>query len=79
MANDLAAFARRRRSFEQLLAETGHGEGGDLSRSLGFGALTLLSIGAMVGTGMFFVLATSGALYVVRFGSPRRRSELLAR
>ena len=60
-ANDLAAFARRRRSIEQMLADTGHGEGGDLSRSLGFGALTLLSIGAMVGTGIFFVLGTTVA------------------
>ncbi len=61
MPNDLAAFARRRRSIEQMLADTGHGEGGDLSRSLGFGALTLLSIGAMVGTGIFFVLGTTVA------------------
>jgi APA family basic amino acid/polyamine antiporter len=61
MAAGLAAFARRRRSVEQLLADTGHGEGGDLSRSLGFGALTMLSIGAMVGTGIFFVLGTTVA------------------
>ena len=60
-AIDLAAFARRRRSIEQLLADTGHGEGGDLSRSLGLTALTLLSIGAMVGTGIFFVLGTTVA------------------
>jgi APA family basic amino acid/polyamine antiporter len=59
--SDLAAFARRRRSSEQLLADTGHGEGGDLSRSLGFTALTMLSIGAMVGTGIFFVLGTTVA------------------
>lgn len=59
--SDLAAFARRRRSIEQLLADTGHGEGGDLSRSLGFTALTMLSIGAMVGTAIFFVLGTTVA------------------
>jgi basic amino acid/polyamine antiporter, APA family len=61
MADDLVGFARRRRSIEQMLADTGHGEGGDLNRSLGFGALTLLSIGAMVGTGIFFVLGTTVA------------------
>jgi hypothetical protein len=59
--SDLAAFARRRRSSEQLLADTGHGEGGDLARSLGFTALTMLSIGAVVGTAIFFVLGTTVA------------------
>ena len=53
-AIDLASFARRRRSIEQLLADTGHGEGGDLRRSLGLTALTLLSISAVaVGWGAY--------------------------
>ena len=57
----LVAFARHRRSIEQLVSASGHGEGGDLARSMGFGALTLLSIGAMVGTGIFFVLGSTVA------------------
>jgi len=57
----LVGFAVHRRSIEQLVAASGHGEGGDLSRTLGLGALTLLSIGAMVGTGIFFVLGSTVA------------------
>ncbi|MGV1004196.1 MAG: APC family permease [Candidatus Nanopelagicales bacterium] len=55
----ILAFARHRRSIESLNAESGRGEGGTLQRSLGFWALTFLSIGAMVGTGIFFVLGTT--------------------
>lgn len=57
----LRAFATHRRSIEELISETGHGEGGDLRRSLGFWSLTMLSIGAMVGTGIFFVLGSTVA------------------
>ena len=59
MAGGLAPFAGHRRSIERLIADSGHGEGGDLTRSLGFVALTMLSIGAMVGTGIFFVLGST--------------------
>lgn len=52
-------FASHRRTIESLTSEAGHGEGGDLSRSLGYWALTFLSIGAMVGTGIFFVLGST--------------------
>ena len=67
----LLARARQRRSIEQLVAQSGHGEGGDLNRSLGFPALAMLSIGAMVGTGIFFVLggtvADSGPGVILAF------------
>lgn len=58
----LLSFARHRRTIEELTKEVnadpehGHGE---LSRSLGFWSLTMLSIGAMVGTGIFFVLGST--------------------
>lgn len=55
----IVAFARHRRSIESLNAQSGQGEGGTLSRSLGFWALTFLSVGAMVGTGIFFVLGST--------------------
>lgn len=39
-----------------LLAEGGHGEGGTLRRTLGLSQLTMLSIGATLGSGIFVVL-----------------------
>lgn len=46
----------RRKPVERLVAESGHGEGGSLRRSLGLWQLTMISIGATLGTGIFVVL-----------------------
>lgn len=44
---------------EQLVAEGGQGEGGSLRRSLTMWQLTMISIGATLGTGIFVVLGTA--------------------
>ncbi|MBQ0973293.1 amino acid permease [Streptomyces sp. RK31] len=46
----------RRKPVERLVAEGGRGEGGTLRRSLGLWQLTMISIGATLGTGIFVVL-----------------------
>ncbi|MEU6117681.1 amino acid permease [Streptomyces sp. NPDC047117] len=46
----------RRKPVENLVADAGHGEGGTLRRSLGMWQLTMISIGATLGTGIFVVL-----------------------
>ncbi|MBT2542968.1 amino acid permease [Streptomyces sp. ISL-44] len=46
----------RRKPVEQLVAEGGQGEGGSLRRSLTMWQLTMISIGATLGTGIFVVL-----------------------
>ncbi|MEC3979186.1 amino acid permease [Amycolatopsis sp. H20-H5] len=46
----------RRKPVADLVAEGGHGEGGNLRRSLGLTQLTTLSIGATLGSGIFVVL-----------------------
>ncbi|OMI90262.1 amino acid permease [Streptomyces sp. M1013] len=52
----LAARLMRRKPVEHLVAEGGQGEGGSLRRSLGLWQLTMISIGATLGTGIFVVL-----------------------
>ncbi|WP_369177126.1 amino acid permease [Streptomyces mutabilis] len=52
----LAARLMRRKPVETLVAEGGQGEGGTLRRSLGLWQLTMISIGATLGTGIFVVL-----------------------
>ncbi len=49
----------RRKPVERLVAEGGQGEGGTLRRSLGMWQLTMISIGATLGTGIFVVLGTA--------------------
>ncbi|MET9698658.1 amino acid transporter [Streptomyces sp. NPDC006529] len=49
----------RRKPVERLVAEGGQGEGGTLRRSLTMWQLTMLSIGATLGTGIFVVLGTA--------------------
>ncbi|GGV60114.1 amino acid transporter [Streptomyces longisporoflavus] len=49
----------RRKPVELLVAEGGQGEGGSLRRSLGMWQLTMISIGATLGTGIFVVLGES--------------------
>ncbi|WP_239516350.1 MULTISPECIES: amino acid permease [unclassified Streptomyces] len=49
----------RRKPVEQLVAEGGQGEGGSLRRSLTMWQLTMISIGATLGTGIFVVLGTA--------------------
>ncbi|MEU3709993.1 amino acid permease [Streptomyces catenulae] len=46
----------RRKPVERLVAEGGQGEGGSLRRSMGMWQLTMISIGATLGTGIFVVL-----------------------
>ncbi|GHG08595.1 MULTISPECIES: amino acid permease [Streptomyces] len=46
----------RRKPVERLVAEGGQGEGGNLRRSLSMWQLTMISIGATLGTGIFVVL-----------------------
>jgi APA family basic amino acid/polyamine antiporter len=46
----------RRKPVEALVEEGGQGEGGSLRRSLGLWQLTMISIGATLGTGIFVVL-----------------------
>ncbi len=46
----------RRKPVEQLVAEGGQGQGGSLRRSLTMWQLTMISIGATLGTGIFVVL-----------------------
>ncbi|MFJ6666975.1 MULTISPECIES: amino acid permease [unclassified Streptomyces] len=52
----LGARLMRRKPVELLVAEGGQGEGGTLRRSLGLWQLTMISIGATLGTGIFVVL-----------------------
>ncbi|MFD8569697.1 amino acid permease [Streptomyces sp. NPDC059639] len=52
----LGARLMRRKPVERLVAEGGQGEGGSLRRSLGLWQLTMISIGATLGTGIFVVL-----------------------
>ncbi|MFC4494941.1 amino acid permease [Streptomyces ovatisporus] len=51
-----AARLMRRKPVEALVAQSGHGAGGELRRSLGLWQLTMISIGATLGTGIFVVL-----------------------
>ncbi|MEV0413218.1 amino acid transporter [Streptomyces sp. NPDC050448] len=46
----------RRKPVEQMVAEGGQGEGGTLRRSLTMWQLTMISVGATLGTGIFVVL-----------------------
>ncbi|MDT0437106.1 MULTISPECIES: amino acid permease [Streptomyces] len=55
-APGFGARLMRRKPVELLVAEGGHGEGGTLRRSLGLWQLTMISIGATLGTGIFVVL-----------------------
>ncbi|MFC5219423.1 amino acid permease [Streptomyces coerulescens] len=52
----VGARLMRRKPVEHLVAEGGQGEGGSLRRSLGLWQLTMISIGATLGTGIFVVL-----------------------
>ncbi|MDX3754879.1 amino acid permease [Streptomyces mirabilis] len=52
----IGARLMRRKPVERLVAEGGQGEGGSLRRSLGLWQLTMISIGATLGTGIFVVL-----------------------
>ncbi len=61
----------RVKSVDQMLAEAGHGDGGDLKRSMGLLSLTMFSVGAIVGTGIFVILGNAvpraGPAVVVSF------------
>ncbi|UZJ32326.1 amino acid permease [Streptomyces endophytica] len=49
----------RRKPVERLVAEGGKGQGGELRRSMGVWQLTMISIGATLGTGIFVVLGNA--------------------
>ena len=55
-AGGLGTRLMRRKPVERLVAEGGQGEGGTLRRSMGVWQLTMISIGATLGTGIFVVL-----------------------
>ncbi|MFD7504597.1 amino acid permease [Streptomyces sp. NPDC059850] len=55
-AGGLGARLMRRKPVERLVAEGGQGAGGSLRRSMGVWQLTMISIGATLGTGIFVVL-----------------------
>ncbi|MCQ8190030.1 amino acid permease [Streptomyces rugosispiralis] len=67
----LGARLMRRKPVERLVAEGGQGEGGSLRRSMGVWQLTMISIGATLGTGIFVVLGEAvpdaGPAVVVSF------------
>ncbi|WP_432191684.1 amino acid permease [Streptomyces sp. bgisy027] len=52
----VGARLMRRKPVEHLVAEGGQGDGGSLRRTLGLWQLTMISIGATLGTGIFVVL-----------------------
>jgi APA family basic amino acid/polyamine antiporter len=52
----------RTKPAEEILAEGGHGEGGELKRSMSLTQLTLLSVGATLGTGIFVILGEATPL-----------------
>lgn len=70
----------RRKPVEQLVAEGGQGEGGNLRRSLSMWQLTMISIGATLGTGIFVVLGDAvpvGPAVTVAFVIMRPHGSLL--
>lgn len=52
----LARRLLRTKPTERIVAEGGHGEGGDLKRTMSLWQLTLFSVGATLGTGIFVIL-----------------------
>ncbi|MFB9965418.1 amino acid permease [Sinosporangium siamense] len=52
----------RTKPTEQIVAEGGHGEGGNLKRSMSLTQLTLFSVGATLGTGIFVILGEATPL-----------------
>ncbi|MEU1876950.1 amino acid permease [Streptosporangium sp. NPDC020072] len=61
----------RTKPTEQIVAEGGHGEGGELRRTMTLWQLTLFSVGATLGTGIFVILGQAvpkaGPAVVVSF------------
>lgn len=55
-APGLLSRLMRRKPVEQLVEDTGKGDGGSLHRSMGLAQLSMISIGATLGTGIFVVL-----------------------
>src|SRR5919109_5421205 len=58
MAGTLASQTFRRKPVSAMTTETGADtEGGELARSIGLFQLSMIGIGATIGTGIFFVLS----------------------
>ncbi|MBO3745519.1 amino acid permease [Streptosporangiaceae bacterium NEAU-GS5] len=49
----------RTKPTEEIVAEGGHGEGGELKRTMGLTQLTMFSVGATLGTGIFVILGSA--------------------
>ncbi|WP_369988692.1 amino acid permease [Streptosporangium sp. 'caverna'] len=71
---DMASVAHRlfrTKPTDQIIAEGGHGEGGELRRTMTLWQLTLFSVGATLGTGIFVILGQAvpkaGPAVVVAF------------
>ncbi|MEB3369705.1 amino acid permease [Saccharopolyspora mangrovi] len=56
MEHPLGAQLLRRKPIADIVTDSGQGEGGALRRTLGLRQLTMLSVGATLGTGIFVVL-----------------------
>lgn len=52
----------RTKPVEEIVGEGGHGEGGELKRSMSLLQLTMFSVGATLGTGIFVVLGEAAPL-----------------
>ncbi|WP_433441853.1 amino acid permease [Nonomuraea sp. CA-141351] len=67
----LARRLFRTKPTERIVAEGGHGEGGELRRTMSLWQLTLFSVGATLGTGIFVILGQavpkSGPAVVLSF------------
>ncbi|MET7326991.1 amino acid permease [Nonomuraea sp. NPDC005650] len=67
----LARRLFRTKPTERIVAEGGHGEGGELRRTMSLWQLTLFSVGATLGTGIFVILGQAvpkaGPAVVVSF------------
>ncbi|MEV6035285.1 amino acid permease [Nonomuraea sp. NPDC052116] len=67
----LAQRLFRTKPTERIIAEGGHGEGGELRRTMSLWQLTLFSVGATLGTGIFVILGQAvpkaGPAVVVSF------------
>ncbi|MDX3108169.1 amino acid permease [Nonomuraea angiospora] len=67
----LARRLFRTKPTERIIAEGGHGEGGELRRTMSLWQLTLFSVGATLGTGIFVILGQAvpkaGPAVVVSF------------
>ena len=62
----------RTKSVDEIVGEAGQGEGGTLNRTMGLLALTMFSVGSIIGTGIFVILGEAvpkaGPAVLISFG-----------